>query len=115
MVSAEDVLCSDLRKEPFQEVHPGRADGCEPQPETRAPLKQGLHLRRLVGGDVVENQTDVALFLHGPVDARRNATNSLVRWCGLHNHRDYFSRTSLGQGTTREDIILLRFRLGTSS
>lgn len=65
---AADPLCGDLRKEAFHEVHPGRAGGREMQLEARVPRKPGFHLGRLVSGVVVENQVDVARFLHGPVD-----------------------------------------------
>lgn len=69
VVAPADALCGDLSEEAFDEVHPGRAGWREMQLETWVFRQPGIHLRRLVGGVVVENQVDVALLFHHPVDA----------------------------------------------
>lgn len=43
------------------------------QLETGMLSQPGLHLRRLVDGVAIENQVDVARFLHSPVDAAQEA------------------------------------------
>src|SRR6056297_1512702 len=68
VAAAADALCRDLGEEAFDEVQPGRACGREMQFEAWVFLQPRPHLGRLVGGVVVENQMDVARFLHGPVD-----------------------------------------------
>jgi len=73
VAAAADALCRDLGEEALDEVQPGRAGGCEVQLEPGMLLQPGLHLGRLVGGVVVENQMYVARCLHGPVDAAQKA------------------------------------------
>lgn len=69
VAAAAHALCSDFGKEALDEVHPGRVGGCEMQLEAGMLFQRDLHLRRLVGRAVVENQMDFAQFIQGPVDA----------------------------------------------
>ena len=69
VAAATDALCGDLGEEALHKVQPGRAGGHEVQLEAGMIFQAGLNLRRLVGGVVIENQVDVARFLHSLVDA----------------------------------------------
>lgn len=55
-------------------------------------FQPGLHLGRLVGGVVIENQVDVARFLHGSVDAAQEAQElpGMVAWQALPDDQARF-------------------------
>ena len=106
VAAAADALCRDLGEEALDEVQPGRAGGCEVQLEPGMLLQPGLHLGRLVGGVVVENQMDVARFLHGPVDPAEEGQELLgaVAW---HAVADDQARLDVQRGEERGGAMAL--------
>lgn len=77
VAATADALCSDLSEEALHQVKPGRAGGREMQLEAEMLFLPGLNLGRLVGGVVIENQMDVARFLHRPIYAAQEAQELL--------------------------------------
>ena len=106
VASAADALCGDLGEEALDEVHPGRACGREVQLETGVLFQPGPHLGRLVGGVVIENQVDVARFLHGPVDAAQE-TQELPGAVAWHAFPDDQARFDVQRGEERGGAMAL--------
>jgi len=106
VAAAADALCGDLGEEALDEVHPGRAGGCEMQLEAGMLFQPGLHLGRLVGRVVVENQMDVARFLHGPVDATQE-TQELPGAVAWHAFPDDQARFDVQRGEERGGAMAL--------
>ena len=80
VATATDALCGDLGEEAFDQVHPGRACRSEMQLEAGMLVQPGLHLGRLVGRIVVENQMNVPRFFSPP--SRCGAESSGTLWRG---------------------------------
>jgi len=106
VAATSNALCRDLGEEALHEVHPGRAGGREMQLETGMLFQPGLHLGRLVGGVVVEDQVDVAGFFHGPVDAAQE-TQELLGTVTRHAFPDYEARLDVQRGEERGGAIAL--------
>ena len=100
VAATADALCGDLGEEALDEVHSGRAGGGEVQLETGMLFQPDLHLGRLVGGVVIENQVDVARFLHAPVDATQQA-QELFGTVTRHAFPDNQARFDVQRGKER--------------
>jgi hypothetical protein len=92
VAATADALCGDLGEEALDKVHPRRAGGGEVQLEPGVLFQPSLHLGRLVGGVVIENQVDAARFLHGSVDAAQEAKElpGTVAWHALPDDQARF-------------------------
>ena len=106
IAAAANALCGDLGEEALHEVHPGRAGGREMQFEARVFLQPGLHIGRLVGGVVVEDQVDVVGLLHGPVDAAQE-TQELLGAVTRHAFPDDQARLDVQRGEERGGSVAL--------
>ena len=71
IAAAPDTPRCDLGKKPFDQVQPSGAGGREMQLEAHVLLKPGLHLRRLVGGIVVQDHMDIAPRWHSLFDTAK--------------------------------------------
>lgn len=69
-------------------------------------VQPGLHLGRLMGGVVVENQMDVARFLHGPIDPAQKAQELLGTVAG-HAVADDQARLDVQRGGERGGAMAL--------
>ena len=106
VAAAANALGGDLGEEALDEVQPGRAGGCEMQLEAGMLFQPGLHLGRFVGGVVVENQMDVARFLHGSVDAAQEA-QELAGAMTRHAFPDDQTRLDVQRGKERGGAMAL--------
>ena len=106
VAAAADAICGDLGEEALDEVHAVRAGRCETQFEAGMLFQPGLHIGRLEGCLVVENQMVVARFLHGPVNATKKAQEPLaaVAW---HAFPDDQARSDFQSGEERGDAMAL--------